>query len=109
MDFETEQRWQKVQLYLKELTGEAPDVTAAVFLIGVQELGKGYKKFSKDKKLDLIHIGICTILEPYGFYKYIGTDSDGWPHYENIKKLPPLEERQQQLLLKQAIADYFGY
>lgn len=109
MDIELEQRWQKVMEQLKEDLGEKPDLTSVIFLIGVQELGKGYSQFSKQQKMELMHIGICTVLEPWGFYKFIGRDKDDWPHFENIKKLPPLEERQQQHLLKQAIAEYFGY
>lgn len=108
MDFELEQRFLKVQQELAKDIGENPDLQSIIFLIGVQELGKGYQQFSKQQKVDLMHIAICTLFEPYGYYKYIGNDKDGWPHYENLKKMPPLDGRQQQLLLKQAIVDYFN-
>jgi hypothetical protein len=109
MDFDLEQRYQRVLETLKEDLGEKPEITAVIFLIGVQELGKGYGKFTKQQKVDLMHIGICTILEPYGFYKLLGKDEEGWPHFESIKKLPPIDGRQQEHLLKQAIVDYFDY
>jgi hypothetical protein len=82
-------------------------MNAVIFLIGVQELGKGYMEFSKQQKLELMHIAVCRLLEPYGFYQFDGNDNEGWPHYINIKKLPSLDERQQQNLMKQAIVDYF--
>ena len=106
-DFELEKKWQEVLEYFKAELGEKPDMQAVIFLIGVQELGKGYDKFRKDEKLNLMHIAICRLLEPYGYYKYLGIDADGWPHYEPQKKLPSLDERQQQHLMKQAIIDYF--
>lgn len=109
MDFELEQKYQLVLERLKEDIGEKPDMTSVIFLIGVQELGRGYGKFTKQQKVDLIHIGICTLLEPYGFYKFEGNDPDGWPHFENLKPLPPLDGKQQQHLLKQAIVEYFDY
>lgn len=78
-----------------------------LILIGVQELGKGYQKFSKDEKMNLMHIAICTILEPYGYYKFIETDAEGWPHYEKVENLPPLKGKEQEFLLKEAIVQYF--
>jgi len=54
-----------------------------------------------------MHVAVCTVLEPYGYYKTIGRDEDNWPHFEFIKELPPLDERQQQHLMKEAIITYF--
>jgi hypothetical protein len=59
--------------------------------------------------LHVMHIGVCAILEPYGYYKYIGNDEEGWPHYENIKKLPLLDQQEQETLMKKAIIEYFDY
>lgn len=107
MDFELEEKFRKIQEELSKDLGELPDLQSIIFLIGVQELGKGYQAFSKQQKLEVMHIAVCTLFEPYGYYKFIGNDEDGWPHFENIKKLPPLDGRQQQHLLKQAVVDYF--
>ncbi len=107
MDFELEEKWRKVQGRLKEDLGEDPDLTSVIFLIGVQELGMGYLKFTKRQKLEVMHIAVCRLLEPYGYYTFAGVDAEGWPHYENTKKLPPLDGRQQQHLLKQAVIEYF--
>lgn len=106
MDFELENKWRKVLGLFEEEHGEL-DATSILFLIGVQELGKGYVKLSKDKKLEVMHVGVCTVLEPYGYYEFIGDDKDGWPHYESVKKLPPLNNSEQQNLLKEAVVNYF--
>jgi hypothetical protein len=54
-----------------------------------------------------MHIAICTLLSPYGFYEYDGEDKDGWPHWKVNAQLPPLKPGQQLQLMKQAIVDYF--
>ncbi|HCA82863.1 MAG TPA: hypothetical protein DEP18_03685 [Flavobacteriales bacterium] len=107
MDLELEQRYQHILSNLEKDLGEKPDMQTVIFLIGVQELNKGYQKLSKQEKLEVMHIGVCVLLSPYGFYSPLGRDEEGWPHFESKKKLPPLDGRQQQYLLKQAIVDYF--
>lgn len=107
MDYAVEIRFKKLVAELEETFGGGLDVQAILFLIGVQELGKGRQKFSKRQKTELMHVAVCTLLEPYGFYKTLGRDKDNWPHFEFIKELPPLDQRQQQHLMKEAILDYF--
>ena len=107
IDFELEKKWREVVALVSADHGEDLNIEAILFLIGVQELGKGHGKFTKDQKIDLMHVAICRVLEPYGYYRFDGKDEDGWPHYESIKKLPPLDEKQQQYLMKQAIIEYF--
>lgn len=107
MDYAVELKYRET---LKKLEPEfgPMDLQSTLFLIGVQELGKGYQKFKKDDKVNLIHIAICTLLEPHGYYSYLGVDEDGWPHFENVSNLPPLDEKQQEQLIKEAIIDYFS-
>jgi hypothetical protein len=87
--------------------GEALDVDGILFLVGVQELQMGYRKFKKDEKVNLLHIAICRVLEPLGYYRYEGRDSEGWPHYEVLKPLPPLKPGEQTVLMKTCIIQYF--
>lgn len=108
MDYEIEIRFRALTKKLEEQFGEGLDVQAILFLIGVQELGLGYKKFKKQEKTDLMHVAICTLLEPAGYYEFIGRDEDNWPHFKLVKQLPPLDERDQQHLIKEAIIDYFA-
>ena len=107
MDYAIEIKFKEVLAELDKTFGGGLDVQSILFLIGVQELGKGYNNFSKREKTELMHVAVCTVLEPYGYYKTIGRDEDTWPHFEFIKELPPLDERQQQHLMKEAIITYF--
>lgn len=87
--------------------GEKMDVDSITYLIGIQELGKGYQKFKKDEKINIMHIAICTLLEPFGFYEFDYFDKDGWPHFKVIDELPFLKPGEQSVLMKEAIVMYF--
>lgn len=102
-----ESNWNRLRTILKEQYGEELDVQSIVFLIGIQELGHGYKKYNKNQKLDVMHVGVCTLLEPFGFYEYEGKDEEGWPHWKTTEKLPHLKPAQQSAFIKEAIVEYF--
>lgn len=107
MDYDLELRFQELTKKIEGIFGDGLDVQAILFLIGVQELGLGYKAFKKHEKTDLLHVAICTLLEPHGYYEFEGRDEENWPHFKVLKELPPLTEREQQHLIKEAIIDYF--
>jgi len=112
MDFVFDKKWRDfANAFSKDYDDKGPvlDLQGILFLIGVQELGKGFANFKKDEKLALMHIAICTILEPYGYYKLSGRDQDDWPHFDVVKKLPPLNQDEQEKLMKTAVMEYFGY
>jgi len=93
---------------IAETVGKKPnDLNSVLFLIGVRELGKGKKSFSKEEKQDLMHIAICKVLSYSGFYRLEGLDEDGWPHWKVIKKLPSFDLLEQEKLLKLHILEYF--
>ncbi|RZJ68106.1 MAG: hypothetical protein EOO50_03190 [Flavobacterium sp.] len=108
-DTQLKERWEKIVQLLSDRfsQGEDLDLDAIIYLIGVQELGQVHKKFKKDEKLNLMHIGICRLLEPYGFYEFDYVDRDGWPHYKVKEQLPPLKAGEQSVLMKEAIVSYF--
>jgi len=105
---ELKSKWEALTHSLADQFGEAPDLQALIFLIGVQELGKGPAKFSKDEKQDLMHIATCRLLSQYDYYELTGTDEDGWPHWELVKPLPSLSLKEQDILLKSAVLKYFS-
>ena len=107
MDYKLELRFQELVKELEKDFGGGLELDTILLLIGVQELGKGYKEFSKDEKVNLMHIAICTILEPYGIYKYLANDDDGWPHFEKLKNIPAISNKDQEHLLKEAVINYF--
>jgi len=108
-DTQLKERWEKlVQMLSDQFSqGEDLDLDAIIYLIGVQELGKVHDKYKKDEKLNLMHIAICRLLEPYGFYEFDYVDKDGWPHYRVREELPPLKAGEQSVLMKEAIVNYF--
>ena len=107
MNSELEKSFKMVIEKLSVQFGDDLDMQAVLYLIGVQELGKGPIKLSKRAKIDVMHIAICTLLTPYGFYEYEGMDKDGWPHWKVIENLPALKPGQQLQLMKQAVVEYF--
>lgn len=102
-------RWEQLVKILSDrfADGDTLDLDAIIYLIGVQELGKFNKKFKKDEKVNLMHIAICRLLEPYGYYTFDYFDADGWPHYTVKEELPPLKAGEQSILMKDAIVNYF--
>jgi hypothetical protein len=104
---ELNMKWKQLLLQLTEQFGEEPDLQTILFLIGVNELGKGAREFTKGEKMDLMHVATCSLLSQYGFYLYEGLDNEGWPHYTLVEKLPALKIGQQEDLLREAIVNYF--
>ena len=107
-DLEFVRKWNSLLDELQSLIGKKPkDLNGVLFLIGVQELGKGNKNFSKEEKQDLMHIGICKVLSLSGYYELEGLDKDGWPHWKVVKKLPHFDLLEQEKLLKYHVVEYF--
>ncbi|MCA6421368.1 MAG: hypothetical protein IM568_00955 [Flavobacterium sp.] len=108
-DEQLKNRWNNVVQILSNqfAEGDVLGLDAIIYLIGVQELGKVHQTFKKDEKLNLMHIAICRLLEPYGFYEFDFVDKDGWPHYSVKEELPPLKAGEQSVLMKEAIVNYF--
>ncbi len=107
-DLDLERKWQSLRLSLQKVIGRRPkDLNAILFLIGVQELGKGKLTFSKEEKQDLMHIAICKVLSLSGFYELEGLDEEGWPHWKLVKSLPHFDLLEQEKLLKMHVIEYF--
>lgn len=86
---------------------DKPDIKVMLFLIGVQELGQGPRKFNKRQKEELMHIATCRLFSRMGFYELEGLDQDGWPHWKLVNKIPNYTMLEQELILKSLIIDYF--
>ena len=108
-DEQLKNRWENIVQILSNqfAEGDVLDLDAIIYLIGVQELGKVHQTFKKDEKLNLMHIAICRLLEPYGYYEFDFVDKEGWPHYKVKEELPPLKAGEQSVLMKEAIVNYF--
>lgn len=102
------EEWQELLSQLEQTLGKRPsDLNAVLFLIGVQELGRGPQTFTKEQKQDLMHIAVCKVLSLSGFYQLEGLDTDGWPHWRSVKPLPHFNLFAQEHLLKIHVLRYF--
>ena len=100
-------RWFGLEQKLMDRFGKKPDVESVLYLIGIQELGDIRKKFSKEQKQDLMHIAICTVLSPSGYYELSHVDEDGWPHFTQLKPMHNMHPIEQENFLKDHILLYF--
>ncbi len=109
-DSNLSQQWVEIvtQLSNQFADGERLDMESIMYLIGIQELGKGFQEFSKDDKINLMHIAICKLLEPLGYYKFDRLDKEGWPHYILLKEVPKFTTQEQTEMMQEAIVLYFN-
>lgn len=103
----SDERLQAIAARLTEFFApEGPvDIPAMLFVAGLQTLGRPSGSLSREDKMALIHIGTCAVLEPYGYYRMVGRDAQGYPQYESVR---PLDAGTSDgLLLKEALIKYF--
>ncbi len=101
-------RWWTLEAKLVERFGKKPDLETILFLIGVQEFGVVKEKFSKEQKQDLMHIAVCSLLSQSGYYELEGTDTEGWPHFRQLKALPVMNMIEQENFIKDHVLLYFN-
>ena len=100
-------RWWTLEAELVERFGKKPDMETILFLIGIQEANRFETNFTKEQKQDLMHVAVCTLLQPSGYYLLEGHDEEGWPHFKQTKALPDFNLRDQENFLKDHILLYF--
>ena len=106
----SQNKWDELIKYVTDRfggDGQKLDLQAVLFLIGVNELGQGYRDFTKEEKFNLLHIAICKLLSRHGYYEFAGKDEDGWPHWETKSQVPALKPDEQTRLLKESAVLYF--
>ena len=102
-----QQRWWNLEAKLVERFGKKPDMETILFLIGIQETGMIKEKITKEQKQDLMHVAVCMLLTPSGYYELENTDKDGWPHFKQLKQMPDMTAIEQENFLKDHILLYF--
>jgi hypothetical protein len=100
-------RWWALEEKLIARFGKKPDMEAILFLIGIQEIGDFQTKFSKEQKQDLMHVAVCSLLSPSGYYELDRVDEEGWPHFRQIRALPVLNLKDQENFMRDHILLYF--
>lgn len=106
-ELEFQAEWSNLLHTLQDVLGDKPDLEAILMLIGLQEIGLGPLKMNKQQKMECLHVAICSLLLPYGYYGFLGRDEEGWPHFELLKPIPELSATQQHKFIKTAIIGYF--
>ena len=105
---EINKKWAVLQESIaRDFDTDTPDMKVILFLIGVQELGKGPQKFSKRQKEELMHIANCRLFSELGFYELEGIDQDGWPHWKLVKPIPAYTLLEQEMIMRSLIITYF--
>ena len=105
---EINSKWAALQERIaQDFDSDVPDIKVMLFLIGVQELGKGPQKFSKRQKEELMHIATCKLFSQLGFYELEGLDQDGWPHWKLVKTIPNYTLLEQEMVMKSLVINYF--
>ena len=102
-----QQRWWNLESKLVERFGKKPDLESILFLIGIQEYGQIRETFTKEQKQDLMHVAICQLLTPSGFYELERMDEEGWPHFRQVKQMPDMDPIAQENFLKDHVLLYF--
>jgi hypothetical protein len=100
-------RWWQLEAKLMERFEKKPDMEGILFLIGIQEFGDIRRKFTKEEKQDLIHVAICTVMTPSGYYELERVDEDGWPHFKQLKPMPNMMPHEQEAFLRDHVLLYF--
>ena len=102
-----EKKWDDVITNLEAKFNDEMSLKGILYLIGVQELNFGIKRFDREEKINVLHVATCKLLSSYGYYKFDFVDNEGWPHYSLKSKLPYLKSGEQSILIKEAIINYF--
>ena len=103
-----DKKWSRLLEKLETQFDQEITLKGVLYLIGVQELNLGIKQYEREEKVDVIHVAICKILIPFGFYKFDRIDEDGWPHYIELKAIKNLSDSQQEVLMKEAVIKYLN-
>ena len=102
-----QKRWWDLEAKLVARFDKKPDMETLLFLIGIQETGQLKEKFTKEQKQDLMHVAICRLLSPSGYYELERTDEEGWPHFRQLKPMPDMNPIEQENFLKDHVLLYF--
>lgn len=103
-----EKKWDELIKKLETQFNDEMSLKGILYLIGIQELNFGVKRFSREEKINVLHVATCKLLSNYGYYTFDSIDKDGWPHYKELKAIKNLSENDQQKLIKEAIIKYLN-
>jgi hypothetical protein len=103
-----EELWEELVLKVSKHFKVTADFDFMLFMVGVQELGTGMTKYTRDEKWDIINLGKCQLLTLLGYLQQSGKDSAGWPEFQEIKSTKGITPNLMNHLLKGAMIYYFN-
>ena len=86
--------------------GSGVGVQEMIFVAGLQVVGKTQSSLSQVDKMDVMHCGMCAILETKGYFRMTGRRDDGYPIYEQVQDIN-MEKEARGELLRDAIISYY--
>lgn len=103
----SEEAWNELILKVSKHFKVTADFDFLLFVIGIQERGTGFIKYSREEKWDMINLAKCLLFTQLGYLKQTGHDKDNWPTFEEVKKLRTLTPSLHKRVLKEAMIEYF--
>jgi hypothetical protein len=98
-----EKQFKTVEFQFIRRFQKKPSLEGILLMIGYQESPEIKNSQNKEEKLDLINLGVLTVLEMQGFFKRIPSETR-WPAFEPTDKKTE-EDREQ--IIKRGIIQYF--
>ncbi len=103
------ERWPQLQEWTRRRFGKRADVEGVLFLIGLQELGRGAAPdLDKARKEQILLEGTFCAFETLGYYERTGIEDNGHWIWEQRKSMPAdLTKAEEEVMLRQAALAYF--
>lgn len=102
------QTWDNLVSFLHDTYKIEKNLHSVLFLIGIQETGKGFKKYSQDEKTNIIKQAQFSILSRENFYISVTKSKNHLPVWMQNPDQPLPGDKILEKLLKSLILDYFN-
>lgn len=99
--------WKDLCDHLSKMFGIETDLNGVLFLVGIRERGLTFQQFSKEEKLNLIHLGSCILYREMGLIEMDGVDGEGWPIFHQKAVAPVIPEELKTKTLQDCAIRYF--
>ena len=100
--------WEQLLTDLNIIYEIPKDLMSVLFLIGIQEAGSGFKKYSQAEKTEIIKTAHIRLLSREKYYLNISTNKSNFPVWvENKEKQLPAGKNLVKLLQSLSL-DYFN-
>ncbi len=101
-----QQLWSQLKSKLVSRLGDDPGLDDILVFIGISEAMVPSKQFTEKEKADLRQMAICTILVPARYYQLLWVDATGWPHYNELQRMPEMSAHERERFLMQYVLLY---